>query len=267
MSRVPRELSARSRLDRRPVSPPCRCTGGGIGALLKRHSPWPDLPLRDGLNPSLFSLTVEEAFLFVGHYSALRHRDRADDRRTSPQARRGCRRRPGRAALDTVSDPDVAGALEGRRLPAIVTCRPAWEGGQFRGSEEERRRDPAGGARARRRVRRHRVAGEFHRPHRVDSRPPRRALDARLRRRAGRSGGASRGDARDRRGSHQAGRQDDAPQRLPAAARSRRRQIGRDRRQTGADRHGRVRPGHARASRRNSDRSGRTRASSARSDR
>ena len=41
--------------------------------------------------------------------------------------------------LDTVSDPDVAGALEGRRLPVIVTCRPTWEGGQFRGSEEERR--------------------------------------------------------------------------------------------------------------------------------
>src|SRR5206468_6737555 len=42
--------------------------------------------------------------------------------------------------LDTVSDPDVAGALADRRRPAIVTCRPAWEGGQFRGSEEERRR-------------------------------------------------------------------------------------------------------------------------------
>jgi 3-dehydroquinate dehydratase/shikimate dehydrogenase len=41
--------------------------------------------------------------------------------------------------LDTVSDPDVAGALEGRRLPAIVTCRPEWEGGRFRGAEEERR--------------------------------------------------------------------------------------------------------------------------------
>ena len=41
--------------------------------------------------------------------------------------------------LDAVSDPNVAGALEGRRLPVIVTCRPAWEGGQFRGSEEERR--------------------------------------------------------------------------------------------------------------------------------
>jgi 3-dehydroquinate dehydratase / shikimate dehydrogenase len=41
--------------------------------------------------------------------------------------------------LDTVSDPDVAGALDGRRLPAIVTCRPVWEGGQFRGSEDERR--------------------------------------------------------------------------------------------------------------------------------
>ena len=33
--------------------------------------------------------------------------------------------------VDAVSDPDVAGALEGRRLPAIVTCRPEWEGGHF----------------------------------------------------------------------------------------------------------------------------------------
>jgi 3-dehydroquinate dehydratase / shikimate dehydrogenase len=42
--------------------------------------------------------------------------------------------------LDTVSDPSVAGALADRRVPVIVTCRPAWEGGQFKGSEEERRR-------------------------------------------------------------------------------------------------------------------------------
>ena len=42
--------------------------------------------------------------------------------------------------LDTVSDPSVAGALAGRRRPVIVTCRPAWEGGEFRGSEEERKR-------------------------------------------------------------------------------------------------------------------------------
>jgi 3-dehydroquinate dehydratase/shikimate dehydrogenase len=41
--------------------------------------------------------------------------------------------------LDSVSDPNVAGALEGRRRPTIVTCRPVWEGGQFKGSEEERR--------------------------------------------------------------------------------------------------------------------------------
>ena len=41
--------------------------------------------------------------------------------------------------LDGVSDPDVAGALAGRRTPVVVTCRPAWEGGAFRGSEEERR--------------------------------------------------------------------------------------------------------------------------------
>jgi len=41
--------------------------------------------------------------------------------------------------LDTVVDPDPAGALAGRRTPVIVTCRPAWEGGSFAGSEEERR--------------------------------------------------------------------------------------------------------------------------------
>lgn len=42
--------------------------------------------------------------------------------------------------LDAVRNPDVAGALTGRRCPVIVTCRPRWEGGQFDGSEEERRR-------------------------------------------------------------------------------------------------------------------------------
>ena len=42
--------------------------------------------------------------------------------------------------LDAVERPDVAGALEGRRRPVIVTCRAAWEGGAFGGSEEERRR-------------------------------------------------------------------------------------------------------------------------------
>ncbi len=42
--------------------------------------------------------------------------------------------------LDSVSDPDVAGALAGRSRPVIVTCRPTWEGGSFSGSEEERKR-------------------------------------------------------------------------------------------------------------------------------
>ena len=41
--------------------------------------------------------------------------------------------------LDSVSDPSAAGALAGRRQAVIVTCRPAWEGGGFKGSEEERR--------------------------------------------------------------------------------------------------------------------------------
>ncbi len=42
--------------------------------------------------------------------------------------------------LDTVDRPDAAGALEGRRGPVIVTCRAEWEGGYFKGAEEERRR-------------------------------------------------------------------------------------------------------------------------------
>jgi 3-dehydroquinate dehydratase/shikimate dehydrogenase len=40
--------------------------------------------------------------------------------------------------LDLVADPDVAAALAGRRTPVIVTCRAQWEGGGFKGSEEER---------------------------------------------------------------------------------------------------------------------------------
>jgi 3-dehydroquinate dehydratase / shikimate dehydrogenase len=40
--------------------------------------------------------------------------------------------------LDGVSDVDVAGALADRRLPVVVTCRAAWEGGRFDGAEETR---------------------------------------------------------------------------------------------------------------------------------
>ena len=41
--------------------------------------------------------------------------------------------------LDGVKDLDVEGALHGRRRRVIATCRPAWEGGRFAGSEEERK--------------------------------------------------------------------------------------------------------------------------------
>jgi 3-dehydroquinate dehydratase/shikimate dehydrogenase len=41
--------------------------------------------------------------------------------------------------LDGVANLDVGRALDGRRVPAIVTCRAMWEGGHFDGSEEERR--------------------------------------------------------------------------------------------------------------------------------
>ena len=40
--------------------------------------------------------------------------------------------------LDSVRDPDVQAALAGRRTPVIVTCRPEWEGGHFRGPESAR---------------------------------------------------------------------------------------------------------------------------------
>jgi 3-dehydroquinate dehydratase/shikimate dehydrogenase len=42
--------------------------------------------------------------------------------------------------LDSVSDPDVAGALAGRHRPVLITCRPEWEGGFFRESEDRRKR-------------------------------------------------------------------------------------------------------------------------------
>jgi 3-dehydroquinate dehydratase/shikimate dehydrogenase len=42
--------------------------------------------------------------------------------------------------LDLVDRPDPIGAIEGRRRPVLVTCRASWEGGGFRGSEEERER-------------------------------------------------------------------------------------------------------------------------------
>lgn len=40
--------------------------------------------------------------------------------------------------VDTVADPSAAAALADRRTPVIFTCRATWEGGYFKGSEEER---------------------------------------------------------------------------------------------------------------------------------
>jgi 3-dehydroquinate dehydratase/shikimate dehydrogenase len=40
--------------------------------------------------------------------------------------------------LDGIDDVDVGRALEGRTLPAIVTCRPEREGGRHRGAERDR---------------------------------------------------------------------------------------------------------------------------------
>jgi 3-dehydroquinate dehydratase/shikimate dehydrogenase len=44
------------------------------------------------------------------------------------------------ARVDTVADPSAIAALSDRRRPVIFTCRAAWEGGYFKGSEEERHR-------------------------------------------------------------------------------------------------------------------------------
>jgi len=42
--------------------------------------------------------------------------------------------------LDSMTRPDAAAALAGRRKPVIATCRPAREGGAFTGAEEDRLR-------------------------------------------------------------------------------------------------------------------------------
>ena len=41
--------------------------------------------------------------------------------------------------LDFVDRPDALAALDGRRRPVILTCRPTWEGGRFSGTEDARR--------------------------------------------------------------------------------------------------------------------------------
>ena len=88
----------------------------------------------------------------------------------------------------------VARSRRGRRRspdgkrPVIITCRPQWEGGHFKGSEEERLAILREALAARRRVRRCRMAAGLRRTaDRADQRQARRPLVARLRRRARRS--------------------------------------------------------------------------------
>src|SRR5437762_9621661 len=118
-----------------------RLPGGGIGARLKGQTPWPDLPLRERDFQASSTSPDEEAF-FVSMPKPLlcvtvtaptmaelrRQRDEVVDADLIE------------LRLDSVSDPDVAGALAGRRRPVIVTCRPEWGGGRFKGAEEDRRR-------------------------------------------------------------------------------------------------------------------------------
>src|SRR4029453_7440876 len=80
---------------------------------------------------SLFSF-MSDLCIVVGPQTLAELRDRR--RRTESQADLVELR------LDTVSDPDVPGALAGRTGRVIVTGGGAGEGGHFRGSEEERLR-------------------------------------------------------------------------------------------------------------------------------
>ena len=128
---------------------------------------------------------------------------------------------------------------------SIVTCRPAWEGGQFDGSEEERRAilrealalgaeyvDVEWRARLRRPDRADGGRRIVLSTHDFDGVPADLAERARAMRATGAEVVKIAGD-------------DDAPERLPAAARPGRADAAAER--PGADRHGRVRPGDARA--------------------
>lgn len=112
---------------------------GGITARLRGPSPRTSLSTV-AAEPSLFSQTAEEAFLFMGHDRPLVcvtvTADTLEQLRTARDAASGADLVELR--LDSVRDPRADGALAGRTCPVIVTCRPAWEGGRFRGSEEER---------------------------------------------------------------------------------------------------------------------------------
>ena len=121
--------------------------------------------------------------------------------------------------LDTVEDPDVAGALQGRTRPGHRDL-PGGVGGRiFQGH----RRGAAGAARAGvargRGLCRHRVCRVA--PGGLGAADRRRAagrLEPRLHRHAGRPGGAVPGDGRHRRRGRQAGRDGVGPGRLRAAA-------------------------------------------------
>ena len=142
--------------------------------------------------------------------------------------------------LDTVSDPDAAGALAGRRRPVIVTCRPEWEGGHFKGSEEERKRILAKRADAWRGIRRHRITGGLRRSRIPCGRPASGAFAPRLHGHAVGSPGPRSGDAINRCRGRQDRGQDRAAQRLRIAAQSPRPGRWRARRRPGGD--GALRP-------------------------
>jgi 3-dehydroquinate dehydratase/shikimate dehydrogenase len=89
---------------------------------------------------SLFSPTVEEAFFVFMVHPLLCVTVTADTTAELRVRRDEASRHADlvELRLDGLRDIDVAGALAGRTVPVIVTCRPRREGGAFDGAEEAR---------------------------------------------------------------------------------------------------------------------------------
>ncbi len=120
----------------------CARRRGGIGAHQKRQSLWPDLPPRDRIH-CLFSHRLKRLFFWTCDYdtTSLRHRDSTDDGRTAASSgsrhRRRHRRTAARQRRATRTWPLRSPDARCRSSSPVV---PTWEGGGFRGSEQERRR-------------------------------------------------------------------------------------------------------------------------------
>ena len=173
------------------VRPPCAVRRGGIGARLKRHPPWPDLPPRDRDSEPLQPTRLKRLFLLSCSMSKPLLCVTVT-RRTMAELRR---QRDAVAdadlvelRLDTVSDPDVAGALAGRRTPVDRHLPPA-RGKAGSSPAPKRSASASSPTRSRSAPSTSTSSGarDFDDLDRADRRPADRAVVARFSRRAGRS--------------------------------------------------------------------------------